>query len=214
MLRHSKSAVSMTFVCSGIAKLDCQISLSISFLSLICPCKICLKEKYEKKNQKQKDKKNALKMIASVHSRRCGSYRMYFEGYSPHQVVTIVCELKWFSHISNHHNMYPLMQSCDVFHTTRNILCYSWFMCKYNMIWPSQGFRCVNVCSLNCLNLVFEIYNWLDLFSVCVCVFEIHVLKILIERWFWEIIVLIGSLVELHGGLHSCLCFSLSKNWF
>ena len=32
--------------------------------------------------------------------------------------------------------------------------------------------------------------------------------KILIERWFWEIIVLIGSLVELHVGLHSCLYFS------
>ena len=32
--------------------------------------------------------------------------------------------------------------------------------------------------------------------------------KILIERWFWEIIVLIRSLVELHVGLHSCLCFS------
>ena len=49
---------------------------------------------------------------------------------------------------------------------------------------------------------------------VCVCVFEIHVLKILIERWFWEIIVLIGSWVELHVGLHSCLCFSLSKTGF
>ena len=33
------------------------------------------------------------------------------------------------------------------------------------------SFTCVNVCSLNCLNLVFEIQNWLDLFSVCVCVF-------------------------------------------
>ena len=47
----------MTFVCLGIAKLECQISLGISFLSLICLCIICLKEKYEKKNQKQKDKK-------------------------------------------------------------------------------------------------------------------------------------------------------------
>ena len=57
MLRHSKSAVSMTFVCLGIAKLECQISLGISFLSLICPCMIYLKEKYAEKNQKQKDKK-------------------------------------------------------------------------------------------------------------------------------------------------------------
>ena len=55
-------------------------------------------------------------MIASVYSRRCGSYKMYLEGVSPHQAVMIVCELKWFSHISNRHNMYTLMQSYDVFH--------------------------------------------------------------------------------------------------
>ena len=53
----------MTFVCLGIAKLECQISLGISFLSLICPCKICLKEKYAKKNQKQKDKKCFKKLL-------------------------------------------------------------------------------------------------------------------------------------------------------
>ena len=51
----------MTFVYLGIAKLEFQILLGISFLSLICPCMICFKEKYAKKNQKQKDKKNALK---------------------------------------------------------------------------------------------------------------------------------------------------------
>ena len=55
---------------------------------------ICLKEKYAKKNQKQKDKKNALNMIASVYSRRCGSYRMYLKGDSLHQAIMIVCELK------------------------------------------------------------------------------------------------------------------------
>ena len=122
MLRHSKSAVSMTFVCLGIAKLKCQISLGISFLSLICPCMICLKENnMQKKNQKQKDKKNALKKIVSVYSRRCGSYRVYLEGDSPHQVFMIVCELKWFSHISNLHNMYIFMQSCDVFHVQHTI---------------------------------------------------------------------------------------------
>ena len=62
-----------------------------------------------------------LNMIASVYSKRCGSYRMYLEGDSPHQAVMIVCELKWFSHISNHHNMYTLMQSCDAFHTQHAI---------------------------------------------------------------------------------------------
>ena len=84
----------MTFVCLGIAKLECQISLGISFLSLICPSMICLKEKYAKENQKQKKIKNALNMIASVYSRRCGSYRMYLEGDSPYQAVMIMCELK------------------------------------------------------------------------------------------------------------------------
>ena len=61
-------------------------------------------------------------MIASMYSKRCGSYRMYLEGDSPHQTVMIVCELNWFSHISNCHNMYTLMQSCDVFHTQHAIL--------------------------------------------------------------------------------------------
>ena len=47
---------------------------------------ICLKEKYAKKNKKQKEQ-NALYMIASVYSRRCGSYRMYLKGDSLHQIV-------------------------------------------------------------------------------------------------------------------------------
>ena len=58
-----------------------------------------------------------LNMIASMYSRRCGSYRIYLKGDSPHQEVMIVCELNRFSYISNRHNMYTLMQSCDVFHT-------------------------------------------------------------------------------------------------
>ena len=49
--------------------------------------KIC-KENKSKKNQ------NALNMIASVYSRRCGSYRMYLKGNSLHQTVMIMCELK------------------------------------------------------------------------------------------------------------------------
>ena len=49
--------------------------------------KICQENK-SKKNQ------NALNMIASVSPRRCGNYRMYLKGDSPHQTVMIVCELK------------------------------------------------------------------------------------------------------------------------
>ena len=50
------------------------------------------KRKFAKKN-KSKNNQNALYMIASVSSRRYGSYRMYFEGDSPHQAVMIMCEL-------------------------------------------------------------------------------------------------------------------------
>ena len=46
---------------------------------------------------------------------------MYLEGDSPHQAVMIVCELKWFSHISNCQNMHTLIQSCDIFHTQHTI---------------------------------------------------------------------------------------------
>ena len=76
-----------------------------------------LKKKNMQRKIKSKKIKMLLNMIASVYSRRCGSYRMYLEGDSPHQAVMMVCELKQFSHISNRHNMYTLMQSCDVFHT-------------------------------------------------------------------------------------------------
>ena len=43
---------------------------------------------------KSKKIKNALKMIASMYSKRCASYKMYLEGDSPYQAVMIVCELK------------------------------------------------------------------------------------------------------------------------
>ena len=70
---------------------------------------------------KSKKIKNALNMIASVYSKRYRSYKMYLEDDSPHQAIMIVCELKWFSHISNHRNMYTLIQSCNVFHTQHAI---------------------------------------------------------------------------------------------
>ena len=60
-------------------------------------------------------------MIASMYFRKCGSYGMYLEGNNLHQTVMIVYESKWFSHISDHHNMYTLMQSCNVFHTQHAI---------------------------------------------------------------------------------------------
>ena len=68
MLRHSKSAVSITFVCLSIAKLKCQISLGISFSLSNKPMHDILKRKICKEKIKSKKiKKNALKMIASMY---------------------------------------------------------------------------------------------------------------------------------------------------
>ena len=50
------------------------------------------------------------------------------------------------------------------------------------MIWPSQGFTCVNVCLLNYLNLFLKYKIGLDLSNMCVCVFGIIVLNIFVER--------------------------------
>ena len=77
-------------------------------------------------------------MIASVYSRRCGSYKMYFEGDSLHQTVMIVCELKWFSYILNRNNMYTLMQSCDVFHTQHAIFFTTLDTCEGTMWFGHQ----------------------------------------------------------------------------
>ena len=72
-------------------------------------------------------------MIASVYTRRCESYMMYLVGDSPSQTVMIVCELKWISHISNRHNMYTLVQSCDVFHTRHAIFFATFDICAGTM---------------------------------------------------------------------------------
>ena len=53
-----------------------------------------LKREICKEKSKPKRSKMLLNIIASVYSRRYGSYRMYLEGDSPHQAVMIVCELK------------------------------------------------------------------------------------------------------------------------
>ena len=53
------------------------------------------KEKRKKKKEKRKRKnQNVLHMIASMYSRRCGSYRIYLKGDRPHQTVMIMSELK------------------------------------------------------------------------------------------------------------------------
>ena len=82
MLRHSKSAMLITFVCFGIAKVECQkLNIIRYFFSIsYMPMHDLLKKKICKENKSKKNKKNALNMIASVSSRRCGNYMMYLEG--------------------------------------------------------------------------------------------------------------------------------------
>ena len=112
-----------------------------------------LKRKICKEKSKAERSKMLLNMIASMYFRRCGSYRMYLEGDSPHQAIMIVCELKRFFHISNCHNMYTLMQSWDVF--THNMQ-YSLLFLIHVQIQCDlaiTSFTCINVCSLNCLGL-------------------------------------------------------------
>ena len=68
MLQHSKSAMSMTFVCFGIAKLECQmLNIIRYFFSLsYMPMHDLLKKKICKENKSKKNQ-NALNMIASVY---------------------------------------------------------------------------------------------------------------------------------------------------
>ena len=82
--------MSMTFMCFGIAKLECQKLNIIGYFFYLSY--MPMYDLIKKKNKKRKDH-IAFNMIASVYYRRCGSYRMYLEGDSPHQRVMIVCEL-------------------------------------------------------------------------------------------------------------------------
>ena len=114
--------------------MECQMLNIIGYFFSISyiPMHGLLKRKICKENKKQKDQ-NAFNMIPSVYTRRCGSYKMYLKGDSPHQTVMIMCELKWFSHISNCHNMYILMQSYDVFHTQHAIFFVTFDTCADTM---------------------------------------------------------------------------------
>ena len=66
-------------------------------------------------------------------------------------------------------------------------------------------FTCVNVYSLNCLDLFLKYKNWLDLFCVCVCVcvFRIYVLKI----FGWGIILRVQNVVWILGCVACLIAF-------
>ena len=97
------------------------------------------KDKEYAKKIKRKKNQNAFKYGCKCDFRRCGSYRMYLEGGSPHQEIMIMYECIWFSRLSNHHNMRNLCTLVMFFTHNTYTLCYFWYICRYNVIWPSQG---------------------------------------------------------------------------
>ena len=140
-------------MCFDIEKLWC-FSLNIIgyFFSLLyAHAWYARKKKNMQRKIKSKISQNAFKYGCKRVSRRCGSYRMYLKGDSSYQVVMIVCEWNWFSYISNLHNMRHLCTLAMFYTQHAKIICYFWYMCRYNVIWPSQGIR--NIYSLNYLNL-------------------------------------------------------------
>ena len=87
--------MSMTSVCFGIVKVQCQKLNIIGYFFSISymPMHDLLKKKICKENKSKKNQ-HALNMIASVSFSRCESYRMYLKGDSLYQTFMIVCELK------------------------------------------------------------------------------------------------------------------------
>ena len=106
-------------MCFSIAKLwYLWLNIIGYFFSLsYMPMHDMLKKK-KSKEYKWKKNQNAFKYGCKRVSRKCWNYRMYLKGDSPHQVVMIVCELNWFSHISNRHNMRHLCTLVMFSHTT------------------------------------------------------------------------------------------------
>ena len=142
-------------MCFGIAKLWCfWLNIIGYFFSLICPCMICSKSKkiYICKEYKSKMNQKAFKYGCKRVSRRYGSYKMYLEGDSPHQAVMIVYELNWFSHISNHHNMWHyVLLLCFHIQRANSLLLLIHVQVQCDLAITRD--TCVNVYSLNCLNL-------------------------------------------------------------
>ena len=104
----------------SIAKLWCLwLNIIGYFFSLFCmPMHDMLKKKNMQRKSKAKKNQNAFKYGCKYVSKRCGSYRMYLEGDSPHKAIMIVRELNWFSHISNCYNMRHLCTLAMFSHTT------------------------------------------------------------------------------------------------
>ena len=116
---HSKSTMLMTFVCFNIAKLECQKLNIIGYFFSIAYMHI--HDLHKKKNMQRKIKGKKIKMLL-IWLQACTLGDMGVIGCTSKVIVSILgCELNWFSHISNRHNMYTFMQFCDIFHTQHAI---------------------------------------------------------------------------------------------
>ena len=73
-------------------------------------------------------------------------------------------------------------------HTTHKILYYFWYICRYNVIWPSQGIHVLLYAYKTILTCFWNIKLVRLVVCVCVCVFGSYMLCIfLVERCFWEL---------------------------
>ena len=142
-------------MCFSIAKLWCLSLREVIgyFFSLFYIHAWYAQNKNMQRITKEKKNQNAFKYGCKHFSRRCGSYRMYLEGDSRYQAVMILCELNWFSYISYRHNIRHLCNLAIFFtHNIQNsllLLIHEQVQCDLTITRDT----CVNVCSLNCLNL-------------------------------------------------------------
>ena len=141
-------------MCFGIAKFWCLSLHNWIFLlsPLYAHARYTQKEKYAKKIKSKKNQ-NVSKYGCKCVSRRCGSYRMYLKGDSPHQIVLIVCVCVFD---------FLIFQIVITWDTYTILLCFHTQHTNFSLLLIHVQVQCdlaitkntcVNICSLNCLNL-------------------------------------------------------------
>ena len=149
----------MTFVCFDIAKVECKMHNIIGYffsLSYMPMHGLLKRKKYAKKIKAKRKKKVALYMIASVYSRRCGSYSMYLKGDSLHQTVWL-CVSK--SDFLKSQIVITYRHLCNLAMFFTHNMQYSLLLLIHVQVQCDLAITrntSVNVCSLNCLNLFFK----------------------------------------------------------
>ena len=81
------------------------------------------------------------------------------------------------------------------FHTQMQILCYFWYMGRYNVIWPLQGIHVSIYAHYTVLTCFWNIKLVRPVVCVCVC-FGSWILCIYVKRCFEILYMLFGSMVE------------------